>query len=252
MHSPFTYDSLFSDYESLVSKVDHNVRKFSDYGLCENACATDDAYRLRKHIIDNPTNNVNAGYLKIINTGTILKYVSRWGFREMVYLGSRYIRPVINRENFLKDFPNTYGQKSIKPKLIVKGLNLLDACIDTEGSFIPGIPTLIVTADSIRKLKFLLALVNCKLMFFYIKEKYPSSSYNQGTTFTKEMINSFPMPQIPSGEFDDLVNNINSIIDIKSKDINADITGYETKNNKIFYALYDLTIEEIAIVEQRG
>ena len=60
MHSPFTYDSLFSSYESLVSKIDHNIRKLSDLGLCENACATDDAYRLRKHIIDNPTNKVNA------------------------------------------------------------------------------------------------------------------------------------------------------------------------------------------------
>ena len=89
-------------------------------------------------------------------------------------------------------------------------------------------------------------------MFFYIKEKYPSSSYNQGTTFTKDMINSFPIPQIPSGEFDILVNNINSIIDRKSSDINADITEYETKNNKVFYELYDLTSDEIAIVEQLG
>jgi len=252
LKSPFAYDWLFSDFGQLLMKLDAHAGRLSELATCENSCATDDAYRLRDLIEEAPTDIPVDQHFRMINTGTIAKYVSKWGQREMVYLGSRFLRPVVRRKRFLHDFPKSYGQKSQRKKLILKGLNLLDACLDADGSIIPGIPTILISSDDVQTLKLLLALVNSKLPFFYIREKYPASSYNQGTTFTKEMINDLPLPEIAVKDRSTLISLADRMLEIKLSNPEADMTTIQQKVDRVVYALYRLTPEEIKIVEGRA
>ncbi len=247
---PYAYDWLFSDFVDLLAKLDAHRGTLSELGVCENACATSDAYKLQEFIKEEPRNAVQDKYLRIVNTGTIGKYVCRWGHREMVYLGGRYIRPVVNKADFLGAFRNSYGKKAIKPKLIVKGLNLLDACLDSDGTTIPGKTTLLITSDRLETLKVLLAVVNSTLPFFYLKEKYLASSYNQGTTFTKEMINDLPVPEILPPDRSKLVSAVDRILTAKRSDIRADTTSWEREIDRLVYDLYGLTPKEIKLVEE--
>lgn len=245
--APFTYDWLFSDSLSLLSKIEDTGVRLATIGTCENACATSDAYKLQdlvKNAADEPDLNK---YFKIINTGTIGKYVSRWGFREMVYLGDRYLRPVVDRAAFLREFPNSYGKKSVKPKLIAKGLNLLDVCLDERGDYIPGKTTLIVTAGNLRSLKLLLALLNHPLALFYFKQRYPAASYNQGTSFTKDMLNEFPVPKMSGSEVEDIVSLVDRVLSDRIKQ-QPSSQAEESLRTRI-YELYGLTHEEIALIE---
>jgi len=246
---PYAYDWLFSDFFDLFSKVEEQRTRLSQIGLCENACATSDAYKLKEFIEEKAETDARVAHLKIINTGTIGKYVSKWGKREMVYLGQRYLQPVVLKARFLANFQNSYGKKSILPKLIVKGLNLLDACLDSEGEIIPGKTTLMVTSESPEGLKFLLGLLNSKLVFFYLKEKYPASSYNLGTTFTKDMINNLPIPALSGKRSGGMIEVIERIIAAKKTNPAADTSALEREIDQQVYALYGLTPEEIAIVE---
>jgi len=247
---PYAYDWVFSDFVELLAKVTTHSGKLSDFGLCENACATSDAYKLKEFVQEEPKNANDRDYLRMINTGTIGKFVSKWGHREMVYLGDRYSRPVVHKKKFLAAFRNTYGQKAIKRKLIVKGLNLLDACLDSEGTIIPGKTTLLITARSVETLKLLAAILNSSVPFFYLKEKYPASSYNQGTTFTKEMINDLPIPEINPYDRQRLVSGVDRILAAKQRDVGADVSALEREINDLLYALYRLTPEEIKIVDE--
>ncbi len=249
---PYAYDWLFSDFTEVLDKISAHGGMLSVYAVCENACATSDAYRLKEFIGEETNQPERKEVLKIINTGTIGRYVSNWGKREMVYLGERYARPVVHRERFLEAFPNSYGRKSIKPKLIVKGLNLLDACLDPDGSVIPGKTTLMITSNDVGTLKLVLALTNSSLAFFYLREKYPASSYNQGTTFTKEMINGLPIPKISQSDRTRLISLVDHIIATKEASLEADTSGLEHEIDQLVYQLYDLTPEEIAIVEGKG
>jgi Eco57I restriction-modification methylase len=245
---PYAYDWLFSDAGELLLKLDANPQKLSDLAVCENSCATDDAYRLRKLIKEGSEDPRDGQYLRMINTGTIAKYVSKWGKREMVYLGSRYLHPLVNRKHFLEDFPKSYGLKSIRQKLILKGLNLLDACLDPDGSVIPGIPTLVICSDDLEVLKLLLVIVNSPVPFFYIKEKYPASSYNQGTTFTKEMLNDLPLPAIQAKDRAKLICLADQILARKLINQEADTTTLEAEVSQLLYVLYGLTPAEINAV----
>src|ERR1019366_2161057 len=44
---PYAYDWLFSDFVELLAKIDAHGGTLIDLGVCENACATSDAYKLK-------------------------------------------------------------------------------------------------------------------------------------------------------------------------------------------------------------
>ncbi len=249
INEPFSFDFVFSNHLLFLNKIDLLSLKVGDFFECENACATSDTYKL-KDFIKNNVGSVGENYLKIINTGTIGKYVSKWGTKEMTYLGNKYLNPIVKKGDFLEQFGNSYSKKSIKPKIIIKGLTLLDSCLDEKGIFIPGKSTLIVANDNIEELKFLLGLLNSKLVIFYIKEKHPASSYNQGINFTKHMINNMPIPKISKLAQKPFIDLVDKIIQAKQDEkYEKDTTTLETKIDKMVYQLYDLTADEIDIIE---
>lgn len=247
---PFAFDDLFSTHYDLLRTLDKKGRKLSHYGTCENACATSDAYKLKPLIHEGSGGVAKKGELRIVNTGTIGRYVSKWGVREMTYLGDKYLRPVVSIKDFQSLFPNSYGKKAILPKIIIKGLNLLDGCLDPFGEVIPGKTTLVITCDELEMLKTLLAIINSKLAFFFLKEKYPASSYNQGTTFTKDMINNLPVPDWSVEDRTVLLQLVEQIIARKTADPSAGVSDEERKIDEIVFSLYGLSSKEIAIVNE--
>ena len=248
--TPYQLDILASPYINLIIKIDANTKPLAKYGICENACATSDCYRLKDYIIElSNVEDFNESFLKIINTGTVGRFSSRWGITEMKYLGDKYLYPVVERNNFLSVFTNTYGAKAIKPKIIIKGLTLLDSCIDIDGLIIPGKSTMLISSD-IDTLFFLMGVINSKLSLFYIKQKYSSSSYNGGITFTKEMINSLPIKLNHADEYNIIGKLAKLISEKKNNDYYFDSQAYETQINDIMYMIYGLSPEEITLVEE--
>ncbi|MGB9677855.1 MAG: hypothetical protein ACPLZ9_04475, partial [Candidatus Ratteibacteria bacterium] len=212
---PYNLDFLFSNYLDLVFKIESMPFKLRDFGLCDNACATSDAYKLKPLIKELKNKNFDKDkLLKVINTGTIGKYYSKWGKQKMIYLGDKYLFPVVEKRDFIKTFNKTYINRAQKPKIVIKGLTLLEGCIDSDGSVIPGKSTLIIESDNIDNLKFLLAIINSKVAFFYIKEKYASYSYNQGINFNKDMINNLPIPEVKENEKEIIISLVSQILSL--------------------------------------
>jgi hypothetical protein len=249
LKSPFAYDHLFSDQLEFVLKLEASPGHLSDFGNCENACATSDAYKLKPLLEDANSSVLDPGYLKVINTGTIGKYYSRWGNDKMTYLGDKYDYPVVNKDLFFKEFPNSYSKKAISPKIILKGLNLLDACLDMDGLVIPGKTTLIVTAINEDNLKFLLGFLNSKTAMYYIKEKYAGSSYNQGIGFTKDMINDLPLPNMTQSQMREVVQLVDNVVRVKSANSIFDTSQVRAEIDLLIYKLYGLSREEVSIIE---
>ncbi len=247
---PFNLDTLFSRHLQLLIKISSNKLILSDLATCENACSTSDAYKL-KPLIENLDNQsqFNDNFLYMINTGTIDKYVPKWGNRSMVYLGNRYLFPVVNKEVFLRKFNNTYGQKTLKRKIIIKGLTLLDGCLDESGNIIPGKSTLLIPHDDLDKLKLILGFLNSRIAIFYLKEKYSASSYNTGINFTKEMINNLPIPYITEDKKIQIIDLVDKVTQEKRTEFEADTISIENSLNNILYDLYDLNKEEILLIE---
>ncbi len=249
MKPPYTYDWLFSDYVDVLGALEILPHRLSEYAQCENACATSDAYKLKELVKEASTKQDYDRVFQIVNTGTIGKYLSRWRQRDMVYLGGRYACPVVEKSAFHAMFPNSYGAKPTKKKLLIKGLNLLDACLDLKGCIIPGKTTLMIPAEDLRTLKFLAAVLNSSVALFYIKEKHIASSYNGGTTFTKEMINSLPIPEMSDTDTDILVRAVDRLLKAKEHDREAEAFAIEQEIDRQVFSLYGLEEEDIRTVE---
>jgi hypothetical protein len=249
---PYMLDFMFSDHLELLIRIGKESNRLGALVVCESACATSDAYKLKPLVKDLSDEFDPAKHLKIINTGTISKYFDRWGIDKMTYLGDKYLRPVVNRDEFIETFPNSYSQKALKTKIIIKGLNLLDGCLDATGAVIPGKTTLLVTSGSYDDLLFALGMLNSKFALFYLRQRYPASSYNQGTTFTKDMINNFPIPQrMSANDKKKVIDHVSAILEMKIGNPEIDASEIEQKINQVVYELYDLTPGEVSIIDSK-
>lgn len=238
---PYYIDFLFSPNQELINKIEKSNITLSLYCLCENACATSDAYNLKPLIYNcsNPTKDME---YKLVNTGTIDKFRSKWGNKEITYLGEKILYPVVDINEFRSSFGKAYVRKSHSPKIILKGLNLLDAFVDERGEYIPGKTTLVICSDDSDLLNFLCGVINSKLMMFFIRQKYMSSSYCGGITFTKDMINNLPI----SSKLNDYRKQIIEITHCMSLTKETD----RCKDlDSIIYRSYGLTYDEVLIVD---
>lgn len=257
LESPYTLDFVFSKYVSLLDKIETHKQICSLYGIqAESACATSDAYLLKEILIDDQNFNKDT-MLKFVNTGTIDKYISKYGNKPATYIKGKYLYPVVLKEKFDNLFKNSYKSKTYSPKIIIKGLTLLDGCIDFNGDIIPGKSTIVITNDNPDVLKILSAIINNKVSAFYIKEKNASSSYCGGINYTPDMINSIPFPDIKENDRIKIISYVQEILTIKNsddfdKDIDKqeEVISIQNEIDKLVYQLYGLTDDEIKIVEE--
>lgn len=253
---PYTLDFLASDKIDFLNKIELQQLKILDICICESACATSDAYKLKTIIKSlNNIKEYDNKYYKAINTGTIGKYYSKWSKNKIKYLKDEYIFPVVEKNDFYTLFKNSYSKKVGTPKLIIKGLTLLHAYMDKDGIYIPCKSTLVIQSPNIRLIKILLAVINSNLSISYIKEKYASASYNGGITFNKDMINNFPIPDFKKSEiFLPLVDKILTITQTEDylenqEKLNA-VKEYEKQIDIMAYKLYDLTYQEVLTIDK--
>jgi len=191
------FGALISRHADMLREIEASSPvRLGDIADVENACATSDAYTLGALLSDagSPQGYQASMHYKVANTGTLGRYVFRWGGTAMRYLGADYMFPVVGRRSFQAGLGAAYRRRAASPKLVVKGLTLLEAALDADGSYVPGKSTLVVPHDDPDTLKFLAAILNSRIASFYVKQKYACASYNGGVNFTRDMLNAIPIP----------------------------------------------------------
>jgi len=239
---PFLIDSLFSPYLGLVEKIEASSKcRFDNIAQCEGACATHDAYELIPFVKEAVGVVDLTTHLKVVNTGTLSKFFCRWGEKELTYLGNKILHPVVSIDDFKQSFGASYVTKSLSKKIIFKGLNLLDGFIDYDHEYLPAKTTLVICSESNDVLRLLCGIINSELAIFYIKAKYASSSFCGGITFTKDMINSFPIPD--DRERQEQIATIVSAIESSS------LLEHTEELNSAVFQLYKLNDDDVKTIK---
>ncbi|WP_228586102.1 class I SAM-dependent DNA methyltransferase [Campylobacter coli] len=101
--------------------------------------------------------------------------------------------------------------------------------------------------------KYLLAILNSRLIVYYMQ--YISSHLGQGAfRWIRQYIEKLPIPKINSKNeklANELINLVDEILKVKEQDKNANTQELENKINSLVYKLYNLTEEEIKIIENK-
>lgn len=110
-----------------------------------------------------------------------------------------------------------------------------------------------MVANSKNELKYLLGFLNSSLIFYYFKNIGHLYS-DKGFLLSNQYVEKFPILKIHSKNqkiADELINLVDEILKAKEQDKNANTQELENKINSLVYKLYNLTEEEIKIIENK-
>jgi len=241
---------------NLIIKINKNRSIIENNYYAENPFTVSEAYEIKNIMedLDKSTNLNTNKFIKFINTGTIEPYYSLWGKKLTTYIKTKYYKPIINKKNFKEKFPKRYKQMNTN-KIIISGMRHFEALLDDNNEFVAGKSTVILKSKN-DNLKIVLGILNSHLITFFIKEAYNVLGIDGGINFTASLVENLPFPNIDKILENRIINLIENILIItKAEDYlqnpqkQAQVKALEQEIDQIVYELYELTPEEIKIVE---
>jgi adenine-specific DNA-methyltransferase len=233
---------LYSRNLPLIAKIaTMSRRRVKDAFRVENPFSVAEAYQVKALLREEDGHGSNQ--LRFCNTGTIAPFRSAWGQKRTTYLGEHFIRPTIGAGEFSSKFPRRF-QQSTTPKLIFKGMRYFDSFFDKDGEYVAGKSTIIAIPTSVGDPFGYLALLNSRLVAWYLKEAYGTQGIDGGINFTVKIVEEIPVP-----DHDEAL--IGRLADI-ARELSTATSGRETLTdelNRLVYQAYGLTSDEIAIVD---
>lgn len=276
--SPFLRDNTFNFSTSAVGdilrKISVGASHLSEGEVSQGLIGAPDECFL----VDN-TNNFNEdekAYIKPFYTGLADKYVSQSLNAYIIYLSKKNfphsdlsLYPNLNshfseHEERLKEAKIKYKTPDKKyfflhrerdekmfmggyPKIICQGRCLFPRFFYTEEPYYAS-RALFVLQTSRFDMKFLCGLLNSTLIEFWLRNK----GKMQGVNF---QVDKKPLMDIPiksTFKAEQTISAIvNHIVHIKNNDKDADIYSYKNQIDLIVYHLYDLTYDEVLIVNPK-
>ncbi|EDP7438795.1 class I SAM-dependent DNA methyltransferase [Campylobacter coli] len=145
-----------------------------------------------------------------------------------------------------------YIEEFEKEKIVYPCIMAKEPCFSYETSFAFAMaPANIITSNS-DILKYILAFLNSDFIYLMLRKFYMGGGI-EGELKTNNL-EKLPIPKINSKNqklADELINLVDKILKAKEQDKNANTQELENKTNSLVYKLYNLTEEEIKIIENK-
>ncbi|MDO8513573.1 MAG: N-6 DNA methylase [bacterium] len=245
---------LLSGSSGLYQKINSH-HKITDVCNVTASFSVDEAYKIKKLVYNAEQQNSQLPCKKLIISSNIYRYYVLWGKGSVSYLKDRFQKPFVALD------PNILSQHRLdqinNEKIIIAGMTKeLRAFLDSNGEFVAGIPTVLLTnfkTDS----RYLLGLINSKLYNFYFHLLFGSLSLAGGyLRIGVPQINSLPFIESSAKDKNLIISLTESILLITSSSDYSEsiakqsqVKEYEHQIDQMVYKLYDLTLEEIEVVK---
>lgn len=208
-------------------------------------------------------------YFKFVNSGTIDRYRFLWNQKPVRYLKKRYQAPVIaidqpfDPEHLIS--PKRWNQAQAS-KIVVAGMTLvLECAIDLAGEFFPGKSTTVirVSPDSPYDLRYVLAILNSRLMSVYYRTEFGGNALNGGyLRIGPPQIKQLPICCGSEAQQAMLIERVDALLEAQTLLLELEASGLNTfflseeveaiahYIDQQVYQLYGLSTAEIAIFEE--
>lgn len=121
---------------------------------------------------------------------------------------------------------------------------------DDKGYFVLD-SMFMINCENKNIIKYLIGILNSKLSRLYIK--LTSATLGSGTYGAKIYIEKIPIPKIDNTNkklVDKIISNVNEILKVRNKNSSENVSKIEKEIDKLTYKLYNLSNEEIEIIEE--
>ena len=153
-------------------------------------------------------------------------------------------------DNFYNLRNCAYIMKYLEPKIIYADIvqDIGKFYLDEEGYFTNDSAFLI----SGENLHYLLGILNSKAFTFFYKSFYCGSILgNKGLRYKRDFLLKVPIPFASATQQKSIIDLVDKILSAKKSDANADTSDLEKQIDMLVYRLYDLTDEEIRVIEEK-
>ena len=137
-----------------------------------------------------------------------------------------------------------------KNKLLLRQIgHYPQAALDSKGYAVLNTAFMVVVKSPDIRPEYLLTVLNSSAVQCFWTNKFKDDR----NTFPKikgDYLKQIPIPKASTSQQAPLINLVNQILAAKKLDPGADTRGWEAEIDRHVYSLYDLTKEEIAIVEE--
>lgn len=158
----------------------------------------------------------------------------------------------IKYDDQLKEKPRTYdfflGERLLIRRIVNRQFRLMANYSETEFICKKDIYIIKITNNAFRS-KYILGLLNSKLISFYKTKNSGSAKKDDFTQITLGDIRQLPVPKANDSIQLDIEELVNLVLDIKKTGSTSTTIFLENQIDHLVYKLYDLTEEEIKIVE---
>jgi hypothetical protein len=231
----------------ILEKCDRHPSLHTCFPGILGAATVSEAYALKPLIHE--FDGTDGPHKKLINTGTIDPYCTRWAIRPTRYLNAFYQAPVV-LDTDLQTFSPTRFQQAAATKLAIAGMSRRLECFYDEGTCLAGKSTTLILGNP-DDLKVLLTILNSCLMSWWFRTFYRSLSLSGGyLRIGKPEIKMIPWAEANSDQRRSLLHLCNQILTLKANDPTAEIRHLEAAIDDRVFELYGVSEEERAIVKQ--
>ncbi|MCG8859493.1 type IIG restriction enzyme/methyltransferase [Tenacibaculum finnmarkense] len=218
---------------NLILKLDNTVNVLSDFTeIWQGLIAYGKKDQPREYTSES---KINETYRKLLYGGNIKKYSINWAGEYLSY-GDWLHRP---RPSYIYDKPKILIQRIRNPKLSNRIIGAIDYDKFINGT---GLSNVFLKNEANCSLKFLLGLLNSSLINYWF------SFYFSDVNIKPEQLRKIPIKRCEYFE-KSIKNIISKILSIKKENPESDTSVLEKEIDQMVYKLYDLTADEIAIVE---
>ena len=175
-------------------------------------------------------------YKKLLEAPEIFRYGYKWNGNYINYDKEALHRPR-KEETFLS---KKILCQRVSPKLV--------CCLDNEQYYTFNSINNLILINPDYSLEQILAFLNSKLLNYYYKKLF-SMGAEFTITVTKENLSVLPIKNIERSFKNKLEVLVNSITTLKIEKPNSDTTDLENQIDQLVYQIYDLTEEEIKLIE---
>ena len=177
----------------------------------------------------------------------IKEHLLSFGYDRIEQSGKKGARKKTNNKWFETQDSIVYFEDFKKPKVIYPNMTKFLPFVYDEKGYITNQKCFIITSED-KCLQYLIAFFNSNLFKFCFKDNFPELL---GETFelSKVFFEQIPVKQITPEKEQPFIDIVDKILIAKQQ--SQDTADLEKQIDEMVYKLYDLTEEEIAIIENK-
>ncbi len=234
---------LLSDKMSLLTKLLKESKPLSEVGNVNATSTASEADEYGAYI----TEKNSSRSLKIINTGTIDRYMSLWGIEPMTHARKRFLKPYLPLGGVSQRRKEMYSS----PKIIfAKMAKVCEAFLDTNGEVASINTNCFYAPQEGIDIRYVTAFCNSKIFSFLYEQFFGALRMSGGYfQFQAPQLRVIPIKEISLDKQKQITELVDQILSLKRENPAANTEKLEREIDRLVYQLYDLTDDEIAVIE---